>query len=118
MENKIPNTLQIMDYEDALDTMSDDKELLLSLLPQFIEISKETVTKLENLDINDATSDIGRELAHSIKGSARSLSIQRLGFTAELTEHAFRDGHFSDAKENISLITKELNDFIEFSKTL
>lgn len=118
MEKKIPDNLQIMDYEDALDTMSDDKDLLLSLLPQFIEISINTVHKLENLKIHESTAEIGRELAHSIKGSARNISIERLGFAAELVEHAFRDKQFDVAKENISLIAKELDGFIEFANTL
>lgn len=118
MKNKIPETLKIMDYEDALDTMSDDKELLVSLLPQFIEISKNTVEKLQSLEIKDTTSDIGRELAHSIKGSARSLSIERLGFAAEIVEHAFRDSRFDEAKDNIPLLAEELTNFIELSKTI
>lgn len=118
MKKEIPNVLQIMDYEDALDTMSDDKELLLSLLPQFIEISKDTLVKLKNMKVTDATSDVGRELAHSIKGSAKNLSIERLGYAAEVVEHAFRDNLLEDAKDNILLIEKELDEFIEFSKTI
>ncbi|MDC7232938.1 MAG: Hpt domain-containing protein, partial [Spirochaetales bacterium] len=86
------------DFNQAMDTFMDDKELLISLLEPYLEQVEGQLQELSGeggLDDMDAV----RGIAHSIKGSSRNLSMLELGNEAEVLEHAGRDGEKDIAAE-------------------
>ena len=86
----------VFDFNQAMDTFMDDRELLISLLEPYME---QVEGQLTALSVQGALEDMDevRAIAHSIKGSSRNLSMLDLGNKAELLEHAGRDGDLDTA---------------------
>jgi CheY-like chemotaxis protein/two-component sensor histidine kinase len=79
---------EILNGPELLDTFMDNRESVDSLLARFIE---RTITDLETVARKEAEGDWegGRRIAHTIKGSARTLTGKELGNAAALLEEAF-----------------------------
>ena len=88
----------VFDFNQAMDTFMDDRELLVSLLDPYIRQVEE---QLASLSVEGALENFEevRGTAHSIKGSSRNLSMLELGNEAEILEHAGRDGDLETARE-------------------
>ena len=90
LEESLPETVPVFDFNQAMDTFMEDRELLVSLLEPYMEQVEGQVQDLSALDILDRPNDI-RSIAHSIKGSSRNLSMLDLGNEAEVLEQSSRD---------------------------
>ena len=89
----------VFDFNQAMDTFMDDRELLVSLLEPYLE---QVTGQLEELSSEGVLEnpDTIRSIAHSIKGSSRNLSMMDLGNQSELLEHAARDGDMDTVKKS------------------
>ena len=101
MDEKKP----VFDFNEAMDTFMDDRELLISLLEPYLE---QVEGQLESLNAPGALDDMEniRGLAHSIKGSSRNLSMLELGDEAEVLEHAGRDGERDIAEKALPRVAE------------
>jgi CheY-like chemotaxis protein/anti-sigma regulatory factor (Ser/Thr protein kinase) len=89
-ESDVEEKKPVFDFNEAMDTFMDDKELLISLLePYLVQVEGQ----LSSLNAPGGLDDMDnvRSLAHSIKGSSRNLSMVELGDEAEVLEHGGRD---------------------------
>ncbi len=89
-ESDVDEKKPVFDFNEAMDTFMDDRELLISLLEPYLEQLEGQLTGLRAPGALEDMEHI-RELAHSIKGSSRNLSMLELGDEAEVLEHAGRD---------------------------
>jgi PAS domain S-box-containing protein len=83
--------LDVLDFDGLLDTFLGQRDKVAGLLKRF---SAKTRSQLADLDAAAAAGDVKslREIAHSIKGAAWSLSGQALGDAAMVVEKAAAEG--------------------------
>ncbi len=95
----------VFDFNQAMDTFMDDRELLVSLLEPYLE---QVAGQLEELSAGNVLEDPDniRSIAHSIKGSSRNLSMMDLGNQSEILEHAARDRDMDTVKRAIPLVAE------------
>ncbi len=97
--------LPVFDFPQALETFLEDKELLLSLLPPYVEQVSRQLTELMEAETLENFQKV-RSLAHSIKGSSRNLSMLQLGQVAETLEHAGRDEKKDLTSQSLPLLAQ------------
>ena len=104
-EDKSMDKKPVFDFNEAMDTFMDDRDLLISLLEPYLE---QVEGQLESLNTPGAMDDLEnvRGLAHSIKGSSRNLSMLELGDEAEVLEHAGRDGDRETAEKALPRVAE------------
>lgn len=76
----------LFDYESALERFMGEKDILIEVLPSYLENVKNNLVELDKLDPQTECKRI-REVAHSIKGSSLNLDIIPLGREAEKLEN-------------------------------
>ncbi len=75
----------MFDYESALNRFMGEKDILIEVLPEYLESLNDSIKDLKNLKPGNDCKKI-REVAHSIKGSSLNLDIIPLGKQAEILE--------------------------------
>ncbi|MDC7241747.1 MAG: response regulator, partial [Spirochaetales bacterium] len=100
-EEKAP----VFDFNQAMDTFLDDRELLVSLLEPYMVQVEEQLASLSAEGALENFEEV-RGTAHSIKGSSRNLSMLELGNEAEVLEHAGRDGDLETAREALPRVAE------------
>ncbi|MDR2900564.1 MAG: response regulator, partial [Treponema sp.] len=80
----------IFDLDDALDTFMGDEKVVKSLIDKFIEKASEQIKDIKR-NIQQSDFETGRRNAHTIKGSALTLSAKELGDAAAELEKAFKN---------------------------
>jgi len=90
----------VFDFNQAMDTFMDDRELLVSLLKPYLDQVTGQLEELSSEGIMEDSEKI-RAIAHSIKGSSRNLSMMDLGNRSEVLEHAARDGDMETVEKAI-----------------
>ena len=101
---------EIFNYEKALERFMGEKEILLEVLPPYLEALESNLNKLNNLDPASQCQEI-RDIAHSIKGSSLNLEINTLGKCAETLEDAAYD-------KDTKLVIKAIPSVKEASKNV
>ena len=100
------NTLPVFDYDDALSTFMGEKEILRGILETYKDKTIDQVLRLKQLRFPDDAEE-SKALAHSIKGSARNLSMKRLGLCAEIFETALKKKDYEAAGRYLQSLQKE-----------
>lgn len=93
----------LFDYEKALERFMGEKEILVEVLPPYIENLENCLEELKGLNTDSDFVRI-RELAHSIKGSSLNLDIVALGKEAEILEDLAYNERKEGLKEGITKI--------------
>ncbi len=75
----------LFDYESALDRFMGEKDILIEVLPPYLESLNDSLKDLKSLKSGNDCKKL-REVAHSIKGSSLNLDIIPLGREAEILE--------------------------------
>lgn len=108
LENK-----EIFDLDDVLDTFMGNRELVDSLIEQFIPKTEKHIADItENIAQKDF--ETGRRNAHTIKGSSLTLAAKELGKAAADLEQAFKDEDIA----NIELLLIPLKTAMERFKNI
>jgi HPt (histidine-containing phosphotransfer) domain-containing protein len=87
---------EIFNYQEVLDTFLGEEEAVTNLLMKFIERSEEQLADIP-LNIRDEDWESGRRNAHTIKGSALTLTARELGAAAARLEMAFKEQKLEEA---------------------
>lgn len=112
----------VIDLNDVMDRVQDDKELLIELLDIFQEDYQIKRRQIRDAIESGQTEKV-RDLAHSIKGASGNISarkmfacaekIERLSSQGDIKEAAHLaddlDGYFEELQSCIEEIKKELN---------
>ena len=101
----------MFDYEKALERFMGEKDILLEVLPPYIENIDKCVEELKQLNPKSDCSKI-REIAHSIKGSSLNLDIVKLGKEAEYLE----DLAYNENSKKIPSTILKLIEYVEHTK--
>lgn len=75
----------LFDFESALDRFMGEKDILIEVLPPYLENLNKCIIDLKSLKQGNDFKKL-REVAHSIKGSSLNLDIIPLGKEAETLE--------------------------------
>lgn len=102
--------LDVLDFDGLLDTFLGQRDKVEGLLKRF---SAKTRSQLADLDAAAAAGDVKslREIAHSIKGAAWSLSAKALGDAAMVVEKAAADGDTATAAGGLPSLAKAFGEF-------
>lgn len=95
--------MKLFDFDSALERFMGEREILIDVLPAYIENLENTLLKLEEQNIETDCVKI-RELAHSIKGSSLNLDIIPLGKEAENLENLAYNSKKSGIPESLSKV--------------
>jgi len=98
----------IFDFHQALQTFMGDKKVVLGLLPRYLEKVTGQVKKMPQYLADRDWKQIHEE-AHSIKGSSRNLSIERMARVAEIMEKAGLEEDEAIISQQIEPLQRELN---------
>ncbi|MDC7125064.1 MAG: response regulator [Spirochaetales bacterium] len=105
----------IFNFSDAVDTFLGNEATVKRLAGGYIKKVEGQIPELQNC-LDEGDTERSRELAHSIKGSALNLSIEKLGEKAKLLEYSSRDGKIDESKnnfENLKLAFEEFKEYVE-----
>ncbi|MCJ2166008.1 MULTISPECIES: PAS domain-containing hybrid sensor histidine kinase/response regulator [unclassified Pseudodesulfovibrio] len=108
-----PRSNKPYDRETALDMLGGQKRLLARMDEMFLQ---EVPLELKELvDAHDQRDwDNAKRLAHSIKGSARTVGAQRLGTVAEQMEYIYKQKDTSSAKKGLKTLESEVQSTLKY----
>lgn len=101
---------RIIDLEDALDRVQDDKELLLELFDIF---EADFRVKRKELDkyLKEKNTEMVRNIAHSVKGASGNISAQRIRNLCLLMEESASKGNLDPVPEALIQLDKAFADY-------
>jgi HPt (histidine-containing phosphotransfer) domain-containing protein len=99
----------IIDMDDVMERVQDDRELLMELLDIF---QNDYMTKRELFEQYLADRDAGqlRDLAHSLKGAAGNISATQMFATCRDIEKMANDNIFEGMEELFKTLDKQFKD--------
>lgn len=103
--NKSGEEVLLFDYDKALERFMGEKDILIEVIPPYLENLKECVEELKTINVESETTRV-RELAHSIKGSSLNLDIEPLGNEAEALEDMAYNNEIGGISEKINALAK------------
>lgn len=95
----------IFNYDAALERFMGEKDILLEVLPSYLENLDNCINEIKDLDPQSQCKRI-RELAHSIKGSSLNLDVIDLGRAAESLEDSAYNSDFKAVPKQIDQLIK------------
>jgi HPt (histidine-containing phosphotransfer) domain-containing protein len=105
------------DRETALDMLGGQQQLLERMDVIFLqEVPLELAALINSHNTGDW--DNARRLAHSIKGSARTVGVQRLGTVAEQMEYICKQKDASSAKKELKNLESEVQSALKYLRGL
>ncbi len=110
--NKKGEEILLFDYDKALERFMGDKDILMEVMPPFLENLNTCLGELKTIDGTANTKRV-RELAHSIKGSSLNLDIVPLGEAADTLEEMAYNNETDGLSEKINALEKVANLTIE-----
>ena len=106
------DTEKIFDAEDLLAAFMGDREVVRSILPRFIQRTEEQIRAFPELEAREDWEAAQRE-AHTLKGSALTVSGMELGRLADRLEKACRFQARAEAAACIPSLEKAFARFRE-----
>lgn len=107
---------EIFEYRKALSSFMNQEEILRGVLSEFIRRSLGQLTDIERLCTQDKLKE-AMILSHGMKGSARNLSMPRLGDAAAVMEDANEAGDRHASMGAMGELSAALQELIEYLKT-
>lgn len=107
----------ILDLQDVMERVQDDRELLMELLDIF---SDDYVEKRELLNdlLKDNNAEEVRNIAHSIKGAAGNISAKAIHATCEQMERLAEEKNLAAVNELLAPLDKQFADLQKCIKEL
>lgn len=99
-----------IDFDKALSRAMGDKEFLIEIIQEYLELAGTQIEKLHAFAENGDAEALGRE-AHSFKGSSANLSIDIVRDIAFTLEKMGNAGDLTTAKETLASMERELHRF-------
>ncbi|MDD5456887.1 MAG: response regulator [Candidatus Margulisbacteria bacterium] len=104
-----------LDYEKALSEFDNDKEFLIDLIKNFIEITYQQADKIKvGLDTNNY--QLIKENAHSIKGGAANLCATNLSKAAANLEQMAKNSKIENGLENFHNLVQYIKELGNYYK--
>ncbi len=103
--------LRVIDVEDALDRVQDDKELLLELFDIFQDDFEEKYPVLKDVSERGEAEEV-RNLAHALKGAAGNISAQQIHKTCGQIEGMANDDVLDGVDELLTTLFKQFGAFV------
>lgn len=111
---------KVIDLDEVLERVQDDKELLLELFEIFSQDYSQKIQKLKTA-IAEKNFEMIKDLIHSIKGAAGNISAKAIHATCMIIEHLARDenlpaiqtslpvleGHFQNLEKRMAEIKSQ-----------
>lgn len=104
--------MELFDFDSALDRFMGEREILIEVLPPYLESLHNNLKELSSLNPKTDCKKI-RELAHSIKGSSLNLDLVPLGEEAEKLE----DMAYNNKIEKIPEVIENIKDLATRSES-
>ncbi len=96
----------LVNEEKLLDQLDNDRDFFKEMLTEFEQFTAQQLVELDTAIAVDNHVEV-RSLAHSIKGAAANLFIERLADDARTLEYMGRNGQLVGAAEVLGSIRKE-----------
>ena len=112
MENNPFNNLSIISLSEVLPRINNNTELLKKLLEKYYETYADHFVLIQNA-YDDKNYRQVSDLAHKIKGAARSLGIEAVAEDAEKLEFFLKDGMLISKEKCLELMLQLKNTLIE-----
>lgn len=100
---------QVLDLEEFLERVQDDKNLLLELLDIFVRDFKEKRTQMTEAIRNKDVEQIKR-IAHALKGSSGNISAKLLRLAVVQLEDMGRNNNLNGADEALSEMDRKFEE--------
>ncbi len=94
-----PDMSDIFDFKEAVDTFLGNEQTVRKLINDYVKKVDGQIPDLSSALAADKL-ETGREIAHSIKGSALNLEMKQLGEAAKELEYSCRDGQSELSESN------------------
>lgn len=107
-ESETSTSSGIFDFQQALQTFMGDRSVVVGLLPRYLKKVSRQVKELPQFLENKDWKAIHEE-AHSIKGSSRNLSMERIARVAEVLEKAGQEEDEAVISQQMEPLKNELN---------
>ena len=107
----------VFNYDEAVSTFLGNEETVKNLVKNYIVKVEGQLPQIEKC-LSDGDTDGSREIAHSIKGSALNLSMEKLGEAAKTLEYSSRDGELETSKSNLSAVRSAFEELKTYSASL
>ena len=98
------------DFEEVMERVQNDKELLLELFDIFIEDYSDKRSNLDEL-IEQHDLEMIRDVAHSLKGAAGNISAKAMHVTCAGIESLAASGDLEAAKKVIPQLDTQFEEF-------
>ncbi len=97
---------EVLDIEEVMERVQDDRELFMELLEIFQEDYAEKRKQLDGLIAQNDLAQI-RDVAHSIKGASGNISAKSIEASCEIIERAAEEGNMLLIQETILLLDRQ-----------
>lgn len=103
---------KIIDFDDALDRVQDDKELLFELFDIF---EQDFQVKRKDLEKAIASKDVEavQNLAHSLKGASANISAHRIQALCLFMEKTASEGSLEGIEERLPELDRHFDDYLK-----
>ncbi len=100
---------EVLDLEEFLERVQDDKKLLLELLDIFVQDFKEKRTQMAEAIRNKDIDQI-KKIAHALKGSSGNISAKLLRLTVVQLEDMGKNNDLNGADEALSAMDRKFEE--------
>ncbi len=100
---------KVLDMEEVMERVQDDRELFMELLEIFQEDYAEKRKQLDGLITQNHLKQI-RDVAHSIKGASGNISAKSIEASCETIERAAEEGNMVLVQETIPLLDRQFSE--------
>lgn len=113
MENSQSDPSQIIDMEELMEIMDDDKELIKECFDDFTVDSPEMLEKIRSAIVENNAENLGKA-AHAIKGSLKYLAAQAAAGIAYQLEKMGVNNNLEKAMESYESLLEECDKLKKF----
>ena len=106
----------VFNYQALLERFMGEKELILEVIPEFVQHVKEQLEKLK-VSFKDKNFEQLEKEAHSIKGSARNMTADKVGYSSEKLEKVCKEQDEQTASVLINQLYDDFQELIEVLST-
>jgi len=107
----------VIELEEVMERVQDDKELLLELLDIFQEDYREKRIKMDKLIQKQGFEEL-KNIAHSLKGASSNISAKKIFVTFAKLEDVAEKGNVEEIRQLIAQIDRQYEELSQSIKKL
>ena len=104
---------EIIDLEEVLERVENDRELLIELIEIFLEDYPNKITELKN-SVANKNGENTQNIAHSLKGASANISAKKISSIFLGIENSVKDNNFAAVEQVLGQLEGLIEDLKKF----